>query len=51
MDHVEKINVRQTVDQSVMTGEAALDQAKRIRKLIDSPYFGRFDFVEAGQGA
>ncbi len=45
MDHVEKINVRQTVDQSVLIGEAVDDKAKRIRRLFDSPYFGRFDFV------
>ncbi len=49
MDHVEKISVRQSVDQSVLTGEAVLDKSKRTQKLLTSPYFGRFDFIQDGQ--
>ncbi len=44
MDHVEKISVRQSVDQFVSTADAVQDKGKRIRKLLASPYFGRFDF-------
>ncbi|MBZ0166585.1 MAG: AAA family ATPase [Candidatus Omnitrophica bacterium] len=46
MDHVEKISVRQSVDQQVLTAEAVADSSKRIRKLLQNPYFGRFDFLK-----
>lgn len=49
MDHIEKINVRQTVDQVVSTGEAVQAKKKRIQKLLATPYFGRFDFIEKNQ--
>ncbi|MDF1561290.1 MAG: AAA family ATPase [Bacteroidales bacterium] len=49
MDHVEKVSVRQSVTQSALTGEAALERKKRIRKLMQSPWFGRFDFRETGK--
>lgn len=49
MDHVEKISVRQSVDQFVSTADAVQDRGKRIRKLLATPYFGRFDFCEQGQ--
>jgi DNA helicase II / ATP-dependent DNA helicase PcrA len=49
MDHAEKISVRQSIDMSVLTGEAMLLKQKRIRKLFASPFFGRFDFIERGQ--
>ncbi len=48
MDHVEKNAVRQSVTSAVLTGEAVLDRKKRIQKLLQSPYFGRFDFSENG---
>lgn len=51
MDHVEKISVRQSVDQVIYTGEAVVEKSKRVSKLIDSPYFGRFDFIEQGGDA
>jgi len=49
MDHVEKISVRQSVDLSVLSGETIRDQSRRIGKLLASPYFGRFDFIQEGQ--
>lgn len=49
MDHVEKISVRQSVDQFVSTAEAVQDKGHRIRKLVESPYFGRFDFIKQGE--
>lgn len=48
MDHVEKNAVRQSVTSAVLTGETVLDRKKRIQKLLQSPYFGRFDFSENG---
>ncbi|PWE00515.1 HelD family protein [Marinilabilia rubra] len=49
MDHAEKVSVRQSITQTAMTGESALERKKRIRKLIDIPYFGRIDFAEEDQ--
>ena len=49
MDHVEKINVRESVNRSALIGEAVLDKSRRIRKLLTSPYFGRFDFIKEGK--
>ncbi|MBW6480225.1 MAG: helicase, partial [Bacteroidales bacterium] len=46
MDHVEKVSVRQSVTQSALTGDAALEKKKRVQKLMQSPWFGRFDFKE-----
>ncbi len=48
MDRLEKVAVRQSVSAAVMTGEVALERKKRIQKLLQSPYFGRFDFIENG---
>jgi DNA helicase-2/ATP-dependent DNA helicase PcrA len=48
MDHAEKVSVRQSVTQSALTGEAALEKKKRLLKLMKSPWFGRFDFKENG---
>ncbi len=48
MDHAEKVSIHQSVHTAALTGEAALDRKKRIQKLLQSPYFGRFDFSENG---
>ncbi|ABI56462.1 HelD family protein [Alkalilimnicola ehrlichii MLHE-1] len=48
MDHVEKISTRQSIEQSVMTGETILDRQKRLKKLQRAPYFGRLDFAADG---
>lgn len=48
MDHVEKIFTRQTIEQSVMTGDAALAHRQRLARLVVRPYFGRIDFVRDG---
>ncbi|SDN77021.1 HelD family protein [Vreelandella arcis] len=48
MDHIEKISARESIQQSVMTGDNALTRRKRLEKLKDSPYFGRFDFTRHG---
>lgn len=44
MDHIEKISARESIQQAVITGEFVLEQRKRLVKLRQSPYFGRFDF-------
>ena len=48
MDRLEKVAVRQSVSAAVLTGEVAIERKKRIQQLIQSPYFGRFDFKENG---
>ncbi|HHO48399.1 MAG TPA: hypothetical protein ENN06_08105 [Desulfobacteraceae bacterium] len=49
MDHVEKISTRQSIEQTVLAGENVLARKKRLRQLLLSPYFGRFDFIRDGQ--
>lgn len=51
MDHIEKISQRQSIEQSVFTGDKALALKDRLEKLRLSPYFGRFDFQEQGEQA
>ncbi|WP_275286353.1 HelD family protein [Halomonas elongata] len=48
MDHIEKISARESIQQAVMTGDNALSRRKKLEKLQQSPYFGRFDFVQQG---
>jgi DNA helicase-2/ATP-dependent DNA helicase PcrA len=50
MDHVEKVFTRQTIEQSVMSGDAALAHRRRLAHLLSTPYFGRIDFERAGRG-
>ncbi len=45
MDHVEKISARESAQQTVRAGEVAQDARRRLQKLLQSPYFGRFDFA------
>ena len=49
MDHVEKVAVRQSIEQYAIKGENAAQKMKRLRKLIESPYFGRLDFIRKGE--
>ena len=44
MDHIEKIAVRQTVEQTLDSADALKTQQQKLLKLRRSPYFGRFDF-------
>ena len=46
MDHLEKNAVRESVGQIAMLGEASVDKKKRLQRLKDIAYFGRFDFRE-----
>ena len=48
MDHIEKISQRESIQQSVSTGDTVLAQKQRFQKLQRSPCFGRFDFRRRG---
>lgn len=48
MDHIEKIAVRQTIEQTLDSAEVLKAQQHKLIKLLRSPYFGRFDFVRNG---
>jgi len=48
-DHVEKVSVRQSIEQMASVGEHILSKKKRLLKLINSPYFGRIDFSTNGE--
>lgn len=48
MDHIEKIAARQSIEQSLTSGEFLLARKKRLQKLRQSPYFGRVDFLRQG---
>ena len=45
MDHIEKIAVRQTIEQKMRSGDVTREQHRKLLKLRGSPYFGRFDFI------
>ena len=49
MDHIEKISARESIQQAVTTGDFVFSQRKRLIKLRQSPYFGRFDFRLSGE--
>ncbi|MEX2642276.1 MAG: 3'-5' exonuclease [Acetobacterales bacterium] len=44
MDHIEKIAVRQAIEQTMRSTEILREQQQKLIKLRRSPYFGRFDF-------
>jgi DNA helicase-2/ATP-dependent DNA helicase PcrA len=48
MDHIEKIAVRQTIEQTMRSSAVVEAQQRKLTKLVRSPYFGRFDFVRGG---
>lgn len=47
MDHIDKIGMRQSIDQMMRSSDVLRAQAKKLEKLRKSPYFGRFDFRRA----
>lgn len=49
MDHVEKISVRQSIDQSSLIGETMVAKKNRYYRLQKHPYFGRIDWTEEGK--
>ena len=48
MDHIEKIAVRQTIEQKMRSGEVVRSNQQKLLKLLRSPYFGRIDFARGG---
>jgi len=46
IDGAEKSSVRQSIAIAGLTGESLVKKRERLRKLLDSPYFGRIDFAE-----
>ncbi|MEX1153669.1 3'-5' exonuclease [Parvibaculum sp.] len=49
MDHIEKIAIRETIDQKLRSAEVIRAQRQKLRKLRRSPYFGRVDFTRQGK--
>ncbi|GGD42167.1 HelD family protein [Sinisalibacter lacisalsi] len=44
MDHIDKVGMRQSIDQMMRSSDVLRAQARKLEKLRKSPYFGRFDF-------
>lgn len=51
MDHIEKIAVRQTIEQTERSADNLHAQQQKLLKLLRAPYFGRFDFATIGEHA
>jgi DNA helicase-2/ATP-dependent DNA helicase PcrA len=49
LDHIDKVAMRQAIDQKTLSAEVLQQQRAKLIKLQDSPYFGRFDFARAGR--
>ncbi|WP_042919577.1 HelD family protein [Stutzerimonas kunmingensis] len=49
MDHIEKIAVRQTIEQTLDSAETLKAQREKLAKLLRSPYFARYDFMPEGE--
>ncbi|MDM7459314.1 MAG: 3'-5' exonuclease [Paracoccus sp. (in: a-proteobacteria)] len=47
MDHIDKVGMRQSIDQMMRSSDVLRAQARKLEKLRKSPYFGRFDFRRA----
>lgn len=45
MDEADMVSAEQSVNRMAFSGEGAVARKKRLLKLIDSPYFGRIDFI------
>ncbi|MFN3655929.1 MAG: HelD family protein [Pseudolabrys sp.] len=50
MDHLEKVAVREMIEQTARSAENLRVQRQKLMKLQRSPYFGRFDFARDGSG-
>lgn len=44
MDHIDKVGMRQSIDQMMRSSDVLRAQARKLGKLRKSPCFGRFDF-------
>src|SRR5688572_22351118 len=45
MDEADMVSAEQSVNRMAFSGEGAVARKRRLLKLIDSPYFGRIDFI------
>lgn len=50
MDHIDKVALRQSIDQKTRSAEVLRAQQQKLLKLRKSPYFGRFDFARERDG-
>ena len=48
MDEADMVAADQSINRMAFTGESVVARRRKLRKLLDSPYFGRIDFT--GQG-
>lgn len=49
LDEADMVAAGQSIDRMAFTGEATVGRKRKLLKLLQSPYFGRIDFVPAGQ--
>ncbi|MFN8334405.1 MAG: AAA family ATPase [Cyclobacteriaceae bacterium] len=49
LDEADMVAAEQSVNRMAFTGEGAVARKRRLLKLINSPYFGRIDFVPEGE--
>jgi DNA helicase-2/ATP-dependent DNA helicase PcrA len=49
MDDADMVAADQSINRMAFTGEAAVARKRRLLKLLQSPYFGRIDFVPLGK--
>jgi DNA helicase II / ATP-dependent DNA helicase PcrA len=45
MDEADMVSAGQSINRMAYTGESAVIRKRKLLKLVDSPYFGRIDFV------
>ena len=45
MDEADMVSAGQSINRMAFTGESAVARKRKLLKLIDSPYFGRIDFI------
>lgn len=50
MDHIDKVALRQSIEQTMRSAEVLKAQRQKLLKLRNSPYFGRFDFARGQDG-
>ncbi|MCU0369260.1 MAG: AAA family ATPase [Cyclobacteriaceae bacterium] len=51
MDEADVVAAGQSINRMAFTGESAVARKRKLQKLIDSPYFGRIDFVSSGNAS
>jgi DNA helicase-2/ATP-dependent DNA helicase PcrA len=51
MDEADMVSAGQSINRMAYTGENSVAKKRKLIKLIDSPYFGRIDFIADGLGA